>query len=321
MARRVKEWDVLVVGGISTDYLVHGSRLPRPGQIVEGRLFQVSAGGKGATQAVAAARLGARSALIGRLGDDERGEVLLEHLEAESVGTRLVDRDPDAPTGVSLIVVDEEGQKQIATSPGANRTMTLEDIEQGAESIQSASVLLAQLEVPIECVHLAAMIAREAGVRTVLDPSPARPLSDELLSLIDVLRLDPPEAELLTGIPVVDRDSARAAAKMLLVRRVGAIAVETGEPGTLLVWPGGEQWLPAIPVKKVDATGSGDAFSAALAVAMSEGHTLTEAGPFASAAAAHASMALGAQTGLPTRHELYALMARRSGFNRARADH
>jgi ribokinase len=310
MTKQMREWDVVVVGGIRTDFLIQGSILPRSGQILEGRSFLSSAGGKGATQAVAAARLGARTTLIGRLGDDERGESLLEVLEMEGVGARQVMHDPDTPTGAALIMVDDDGQRQILTAPGANHALTIEQVEDSAPSIQASFVLSAQLEVPVDCVLAAAMIARESGTRVILDPSPPRPLSDELLALIDVIRVDAVDAECLTGVLVTDRDSARTAAKVLLDRKVGAVAMDTAEPGTLLVWPGGEQWLPALPVKHVDLTGAGDAFSAALAVAMAEGQTLTEAGPFASTAAAYASTGLGSQSALPTRHELFALLAK-----------
>jgi ribokinase len=309
-AKQIREWDVAVVGGAYTDYLIQGPCLPRPGQTVVGKSFLASAGGKGANQAVAAARLHARTALIGRIGDDERGEMLLEQLEIEGVSTRHLIRDDTAPTGVALVVVDEHGQKQIVTAPGANHLLSIEDIESAAPTIAASFVLLAQLEVPLECVLAAVRMAREAGARVVLDPSPSTDLPDELLASVDVLRVNGDDAERLTGIPVHDRDSARSAAKMLLARRVGAVALEAGDPGNLLVWQEGECWLPKLAVKTVDATGAGDAFSAALAVAMAEGHTLTEAGPFANAAAAHATTALGAQTAMPRRRELYGLLAR-----------
>jgi ribokinase len=304
-------WDVVVVGGANTDYLVRGPRLPTAGETVEGEEFTAGVGGKGANQAVGAARLSARTAFIARVGIDARGDEILEKLAAEGVNTEFVVRDSSAPSGVALIMVDAEGQKQILTAPGSNRSLTTKDIEHAAFAISRAGVLLAQLEAPIDVVLAAATIAKRAGAKVVLDPAPPHgKLPDELLKLIDVIRPNSGEAEVLTGIRVIDRDTARAAAKQLLDRGVGAVAVQAGSEGNLLVWPGGEYLLPLIPVKSIDATGSGDAFCAALAVAMSEGLSLTEAGPFASAAAAHAATKLGAQAGLPRREELLALLAK-----------
>jgi ribokinase len=230
----------------------------------------------------------------------------------EEVGTEYIVRDPEAPTGVALIMVDDEGQKQIMTAPGANQRLTAEDVEDAADVLGACSVLVMQLEVPVEAVLTAAQIAKKGGAKVILDPAPPRELPDDLYKLIDVIRPNSSEAEFLTGIRVKDRESARAAAKALLDRGVGAVAVQAGEEGDLLVWTGGERLLPRMVVKSIDATGAGDAFVAALAVAMSEGRTPTEAGPFASAAAAHATTHVGAQAGLPRRHELMQLIARAS---------
>jgi ribokinase len=232
MTKRAREWDVVVVGGANTDYLIQGPSLPRPGQTLVGRELLISTGGKGANQAVAAARLRARTALVSRLGDDDRGEAILGRLEAEGVATKHVVQDDETPTGAALIMVGDEGQKQILTSPGANHRLSIEDVESAGQTIALSFVLLAQLEVPLECVMAAAKIAREAGARVVLDPSPPIALPDELLAYVDVMRLDAGAAERLTGIPVSDRDSARSAAKALLSRRVGASRSKRATPGT-----------------------------------------------------------------------------------------
>jgi ribokinase len=312
MEKRLIEWDVVVVGGAATDYLIRSSVLPALGQTVVGGNFISSTGGKGANQAVAAARLRARTAFVGRIGNDDRGDEILERLEAERVSSRYVVIDEDAPSGATLIAVDDEGHKQIVTAPGANYNLSIRDIENAAPFIQSSLVLLVQLEVPLECVLFAVRLASEASVKVILDPSPARPLDNELLDMVDVIRPNALEAEFLTGIQVSDRDSARAAAKALIGRGVGAVSLEAGSPGNLLVWPGGEQWLPKISVHSVDASGAGDAFAGALAAAVAEGQTLTEAGPFANAAAACTTTRLGAQAALPRRPELFALLSRLS---------
>jgi len=245
-------WDVIVIGGANTDYLIRGDRLPSPGETVQGQEFSHAVGGKGANQAVGAARLSARTALLARIGEDERGDEIIDRLEVEGVNTSCIVRDLCTASGVALISVDAEGQKQIITSPGANQQLTAMDIEHAAFAIARSSVLLANLEAPVECVHAAASIAKRAGATVLLDPAPPQGrLPDELLRLVDVVRPNATEAEVLTGVRVHDRESARTAAKILLGRGVGAVAVQAGGEGNLLVWPGGEHLLPLIPVKVV----------------------------------------------------------------------
>jgi ribokinase len=302
--RHSAEYDVLVLGGANTDYLVKGERLPSPGETLQGEVFQEAAGGKGANQAVAVARLGCRSALVARVGDDERGRRLRDQLAAEGVDVTSVRTDPEAPTGVALILVDRAGEKQILTALGANQRVDQAQVRAAGEAIGSARVFLAQLEVPLPAVALGLRLAREAGVTIVLDPAPARPLSEEVLRLVDVIRPNASEAETLTGIAVRDHDSAARAARNLLSRGVGAVVVQAGQDGDLLVTPEEERLLPRHPVESVDATGAGDAFAGALAAALAEGRPVTEAAFMGSAAAALATTRLGAQAGLATREEL-----------------
>ena len=310
---RSMEWDVVVVGSANTDFLIRGPKLPGPGETATGEEFHEGAGGKGANQAVAAARLGARTALVARVGRDRRGDELLRGLTAEGVDLRQVARDPDAPTGAAVIMVDRQGEKTILIAPGANGRLGVADVDAAAGMIQAARVVLCQLEVPVDAVLAAARLARAAGARVVLDPAPARPLPDELLRLLDVIRPNAGEAETLTGVKVRDRKSARQAADVLLGRGVGAVAVQAGDEGNLLVWPGGECWMPKIPVKSVDATGAGDALAGGLAVMLAEGRPLEEAGPFANAAAALKTTAVGAQAGLPRRDAVLRLLGEHAG--------
>ena len=310
---RNMQWDVVVVGSVNTDFLALGPKLPSPGETVLGDEFHEGPGGKGANQAVAAARLGARTALVARLGRDRRGDELADRLAAEGVDLRHVERDPDAPTGAAIIMVDRRGEKEILVAPGANGRMGVADVDAAAGMIQSARVVLCQLEIPLEAVLTACRIARTAGVKTVLDPAPARPLADDLLRLLDVIRPNASEAETLTGVKVHNRATARKAAKHLLDRGVGAVAVQAGDDGNLLVWADGECWMPKLPVKSIDATGAGDAFAAGLAVMLAEGRPLSEAGPFANAAAALATTVVGAQAGLPKRDAVAALVAGAKG--------
>ena len=237
-------WDVVVVGSANTDFLIRGPKLPAAGETVGGDEFHEGAGGKGANQAVAAARLGARTALVARLGRDRRGDELAARLAAEGVDLRCAARDADAPTGAAVIMVDSRGEKSILIAPGANGRMSAADVDAAAGMIQAGSrrPLSAGSPAGRRADGLPAGPGR--GARVVLDPAPARPLPDELLRLLDVIRPNATEAETLTGVKVTDRDSARRAAKQLIGRGVGAVAVQAGDDGNLLVWPGGECWMP-----------------------------------------------------------------------------
>jgi ribokinase len=300
--------DVVVVGKANMDYLVRGPRLPTPGQSVNGDAFQEAPGGKGANQSVGAARLGARVALIARVGQDDRGRAVIEALRKEGIDVSQVRQDPSAPTGVALCQVGGSGEKQILSAAGANARLTAADVRESSALFQGARVVLCQLGVPLEAVAEAVRQGRAAGAIVVLDPGPPAPLPDELIAQLDLIRPNTSEAQILTGIRVRDRLSAREAAADLIRRGAKAAAVQAGEFGDLLAWPGHEIWLPRFEVKRVDATGAGDAFASAFAVALAEGRTLAEGGPFASAAAALATTALGAQASLPTREAVLELM-------------
>ena len=300
--------DVVVVGKANMDYLVRGPRLPSPGQSVNGDAFQEAPGGKGANQAVGAARLGARVALVARVGKDSRGAAVIRALRAEGIDVTHVREDPSAPTGVALCQVGGSGEKQILSAAGANARLTAADVREADALFSGARVVLCQLGVPLEAVAEAVRMGRAAGAIVVLDPGPPAPLPDDLIAQLDLIRPNTSEAQILTGIRVRDRLSAREAAADLLRRGAKAAAVQAGEFGDLLAWPGQEIWLPRFEVKRVDATGAGDAFASAFAVALAEGRSLAEGGPFASAAAALATTALGAQASLPTRTAVLELM-------------
>ena len=304
-------YDVVVVGKANIDYLVRGPRLPGPGQSVNGDAFQEAVGGKGANQAVAAARLGARVALVARVGRDSRGDAVLARLHDESVDTRFVTRDPDEPTGVALCQVGASGEKQILSASGANARLTAALVREAAPALTSARVVLCQLGVPLEAVEEAVRIARSVRVLVMLDPGPPAPLPNGLLAQLDVIRPNASEAQILTGIRVRDRNGAREAARDLLRRGVKTAVVQAGDDGDMALSRDRELWLPRFEVKRVDATGAGDAFASALAVCLAQGKPLEEAGPFASAAAALATTHLGAQASLPMREAVLQLLARR----------
>jgi ribokinase len=312
----VTSFDVIVIGGLNTDFTARGATLPRPGETKDGETFFIGPGGKGANQAVAVARLGARVALIGAVGDDNRGRELVDRARAEGVNIEHVRFVERVASGAAVIHVDERAQKQIFAVPGANHSLTVGDVRGALEALASVgrdfsrAVVLAQLEVPVECVEAAFRWARENGATTVLDPAPAIPLPDTLLSIVDVLKPNAGEAGVLTGMRISDRQSARAAARKLRDRGVKAVAIAAGDEGNLLMSDEGEHWMPRMKVNAVDATGAGDAFAGTLATFLARGRPVVEAATFANAAAALKTTKLGAQAGLPREDELRAFLER-----------
>jgi ribokinase len=300
----VKPFDIVVVGGINSDFVLRGKALPAPGETVMCDTYFQGPGGKGANQAVAAARLGARVAIIGCVGKDERGDAVLENLRRENVDTSFVARHSKAPTGVALIIVDESGEKSIGACMGANHKLTAADVRRAKEALSSCRVLLMQFEAPDVALVVASNLARKGGAKVVLDPAPPRKIPKELLPLLDVVRPNSSEAEFLTGIKVSDRASARRSAEALMNQGPRSVALQAGHGGDLFIWNGGEEYLPHFTVKSVDATGAGDAFAAGLCVGLSEGKSLAESGRMGSATAALKTLKMGAQAGLPTRAQL-----------------
>lgn len=303
-----RRWDIVVVGGANTDFLVRGQRIPQRGETVQGNEFQQASGGKGANQALAAARLGAQVAFVGRVGKDDRGDALVAHLREEGVETRYVVRDDAAYTGVALVMVEEKGEKQIMVAPGANQRLNPNDIRAASEAIRQAKFVLTQLETSLEVLKEVAQLAHQANIPVLLDPAPPVRLPDEVLRYITVIKPNSTEARALTDIEVTDRASARRAAEALLGRGVSTVAIQAGEEGNLILSREGEWFMPRLRVKSVDATGAGDAFAAAFAVALAEGKSVAEAGRFANAAAALKTTVLGAQAGLPKREDVLNLL-------------
>jgi len=303
-----KKYDVVVVGGANTDFVIKGAKLPEPGETLDGDSFLEAPGGKGANQAVACARLGARVAFVGRVGSDARGDQTLHDLRKEGVNVSHVARDRRALTGVALIMVDAQAEKAILVAPGANHRFNVADVQRASGLLRSTKVLLVQYELPVPSLIKAAQIANHAGARIVVDPAPARPTPARLLRLIDVIRPNSSEAKTLTGLEIDNAATARRAARKLFALGVRAVAVPLRAKGDLIIWRDGEKWLPRLKVKAVDATGAGDAFAAGLAVALAEGLPYAEAGRLANAAAALTTTKLRAQAALPTRREVNRLL-------------
>jgi ribokinase len=303
-------FDVIVIGGLNSDFTARGQSLPRPGETKDGQTFLIGPGGKGSNQAVAIARLGGRVALIGAVGDDDRGRELVDGARAAGVNVDHIRRIEKTPSGAAVIHVDQRAQKQIFAVPGANHSLTVAHVREALGALGATLVVLAQLEVPLECVESGFRWARENGAKTVLDPAPAVPLSDALLGLVDVLKPNGAEAGVLTGGRVEDRQSARAAARKLIARGVGAVVIAAGDEGNLLMTGDSEYWLPRIKVDAIDATGAGDAFAGTLATYLARGLTLVEAATFANAAAALKTTKLGAQAGLAREQDILTLLGR-----------
>ena len=295
---------VTVVGSANVDFTVALSRLPRPGETVTGGTLLVNHGGKGANQAVAARRLGAEVRFIGCVGDDSSGERIRAGLAAEGIDVDGLLTVDDAATGTALIAVDADGRNQIAVAPGANHRLTVDMVRERESSIAWAQVLLCQLEVPLPAVRWALECARRAGVTTIVNPAPVRPLDDEFFRLADYLTPNEGEAGALSGSEVTDQDSARDAALRLKQRGAGRVLLTMGGQGVLCLGESAVLHFPAFPITPVDTTAAGDAFNGALAVGVAAGGSLEQAIPLASAAAALACTRRGAQDSLPDRGDV-----------------
>jgi ribokinase len=299
---------VCVVGSANVDLVFRAARLPGTGETVAAHGFAEGCGGKGANQAVMAARLGARVYLVGRVGADSFGQLLLSNLRTNGVDTAFVGIDAERPTGVAAVVVDELGRNCIVVADGANGRLTPGDVRTAADSVRAAQILLCQLETPLETTLEAFRIARAAGVRTVLNPAPAKPLPDELLRLTDLCVPNETEAALLTGIATDTPEGAADAAHWLCGRGPRAVIVTLGERGCLLDEGDGAEHFPARRVSAMDSTGAGDAFLGALTAALARGSSLREAVPLAGAAATLSVTRAGAQASFPTRAEVDAFL-------------
>ena len=294
--------NIIVVGSLNADLVVRTPRFPQPGETISGEDLLIIPGGKGANQAVAAARQGASTAMVGRVGNDSFGPELIENLKQNNVDTSHVLTDEQAATGTAIIVVDATGQNSIVLSPGGNGRVTPEDVND--VPFGDYKLLLLQLEIPVEAVLAAAQRAKESGLRVLLNPAPARSLPEELLSLPDFLVPNESELSLLTNQPVNDIASAENAAKSLLERGVQNVIVTLGANGALIVNKDITKHVPSFKVDVVDTTAAGDAFIGGFASALLQEKSMEEAVRYGCACGALAATKLGAQPSLPTKEDV-----------------
>ena len=309
MTRRAEDLQVVVVGSTNFDMVVKAERLPKEGESMLVSNLRFFPGGKGANQAVAVARLGARTALVGAVGIDIIGDFLLQGLVAEGVDTTCVRRESARATGSAFIMLFPNGNNCIAVDPAANFSLTPADIERAKDMIERADALSTVLEIPLETVEAALRLARKAGKLTVLDAGPPRYCPQEILNLADVVSPNETELAQLTGEEVRGRVSAREAAEKLLSLGVKTVVLKLGSDGSMLVTSKKSKHFPACKVAAIDPTAAGDAFTAALAVELAAGYDFERAIRFANCAGALAASKLGAQPSLPTRSEVVALVA------------
>ena len=301
---------VVVFGSINMDLVVRTPRLPIGGETLAGRTFFTAPGGKGANQAVACARMGAATSMIGRVGDDGFGETLRAGLAADHVDVAGVAVLQGQPSGVAIIAVDDRAENTIIIVPGANGALDTSDLDRLDAALAGANVLLLQLEIPLPIVIAAAKQARQHGVTVILDPAPAQPLPAELYQLVDMITPNESEASVLVDFAVQDTEAAALAALQLCERGAKQVIIKLGSKGVYWFDGTAGDFVPAIPVVAVDTVAAGDAFNGALAAALDQGLPREKALQWAVAAGALSATLAGAQPSLPTRAQVEALLAR-----------
>ena len=299
-----KRCSICVVGSANVDLTFRTARLPQPGETVAGQSMSAGMGGKGANQAVAAARLGAEVTFVARVGNDAYGTEAIRSYQAEGIDATFVQKDQQLPTGTAAIVVDDQAENCIIAVPGANSSLKPQDVADALPAIRRADSVVCQLEIPLDVAFEAFRLARSLNVRTVLTPAPAMELPDEFLRLCDICVPNKTEVELLTGTAITNARDAHIAADKLRARGVGLVVVTMGSNGVLVVDDCGATAVPALKVSAVDPTGAGDAFTAGFAVFLSAGFTVIEAVQRATVVAALTVTRHGAQTAFPQLAEI-----------------
>jgi len=307
----VSQPKICVVGSSNVDLVAKTPRLPRLGETLLGREFYMGFGGKGANQAVMAAKLGARVTMVAKLGTGYLGEMTLKNFRRMGVDTRFISFDEEHSTGVAHILVDDSGANLLVYIPGANHRLLPQDILKARKVIESADVLISQLEIPLQTVLEAFRIAAQAGVTTILNPAPGRELPAELIRACDVIAPNETETELITGMPVGSLEELEAAARKILETGARTVVLTLGERGSLLIEQGGVRRFAAKKTAAVDTTGAGDAFIGSLAYFLAGGEEMSEAVRRAGEIAAISVTRLGTQASFPRAEEIRHLMSGR----------
>jgi ribokinase len=301
--------NIVIIGSSNTDMVIKADHLPLPGETILGGIFFMNAGGKGANQAVAAARLNSNITFIAKVGNDVFGKETIESFRKENINTDYVFEDADDhPSGVALITVDANGENCIVVASGANAFLCEEDLIKAKQILEQADLILLQLEIPVSTVEYIAEFAAKNNKKIILNPAPACKLSDELLRKISIITPNEKEAEMLTGIVIDDIESAKKAAKFLNVKGIETVIITLGSKGALIYENDEYNLVQSFNVKAVDTTAAGDVFNGALAVAISEEKNIIEAVQFANCAAAISVTKLGAQASAPYRNEVEEMM-------------
>jgi len=298
---------IVVVGSCNTDMVIKADRLPVPGETILGGTFFMNPGGKGANQAVAASRMGGKVTLISKTGNDVFGKQSVMLYAAENINTDFIYSDPKNPSGVALITVDSHGENCIVVASGANAFLNPSDIDKASAEIESSDLVLMQLEIPIETVEYVAEMATKKGIKVILNPAPARALSNKLLKNLYIIIPNKSEAEILSGIKVTDIESAKLAADIISAKGVDIVVITLGSQGALIKEYNEYHFVEAYKVAAVDTTAAGDTFCGSVCVGLSEGRSILDSVIMAAKAAALTVTRMGAQTSIPYRTELSSL--------------
>lgn len=295
---------IFVIGSSNTDMVIKSEKLPAAGETILGGTFLMNAGGKGANQAVAAAKLGANVTFVSKVGDDIFGKQAIQGFQKEGINTDFVFTDFENPSGVALILVDAKGENSIAVASGANGNLQISEVAKAIEQISTNDTVLLQLEIPIPTVEFAIKKSFERGAKVILNPAPAQMLDETVFQYLDIITPNETEAELLTGIKVTDLETAEQAALKFHKKGVKNVIITLGSKGAYLHNSTTSRLIAAPAVQAVDTTAAGDVFNGALAVALSEGNDLEQAIEFACKAAAISVTRMGAQASAPLRSEV-----------------
>ncbi|PJC87144.1 ribokinase [Vibrio sp. HA2012] len=306
---------LVVLGSVNADHVLQVPVFPRPGETLHGHHYQVLPGGKGANQAVAAARLNADIGFVACVGDDAFGITMRENFKCDGINTRGVKIQPGCPTGIAMIQVSASGENSICISAEANAKLTAESIETDLSAIRQAEYLLMQLETPMDGVERAAAEACVSGTKVILNPAPAKTLSDSLLRCVDIITPNETEAEVLTGITVSDDESAQNASDILHAKGIDTVIITLGAQGVWLSQRGCGQRISGFPVQAVDTTAAGDTFNGAFVTGLLNGLSAESAITYANAAAALSVTRFGAQTSIPNSAEVEDFLKQHTDFS------